>query len=72
MVINGERVDATGNHRLDIVNPYTGQVFGTIPDASLSDVDAAIAAARHAFDNGWSATSGLRRAQLLNPSRGPA
>lgn len=65
MVINGERVDADNNRRLEAINPYTGQAFGTIPDASAADVDTAIAAARHAFDNGWRATSGLNRSRLL-------
>ncbi|WP_081736748.1 aldehyde dehydrogenase [Arthrobacter sp. MA-N2] len=66
MLIGGQRVDATALRRLPVTNPYTGQQIGTIPDASASDVDDAIAAARHAFDNVWSAVSGTRRAELMN------
>jgi aldehyde dehydrogenase (NAD+) len=66
MLIDGELVDATGDRRLDATNPYTRAVFATIPDASAADVDAAVAAARRAFDTTWSAVSGMERARLMH------
>ncbi|CAN5338182.1 aldehyde dehydrogenase [soil metagenome] len=66
MLIGGARVPAVGDRRLPVLNPYTGEQFATIPDASAGDVDAAIQAARVAFDDVWSATSGARRAELLH------
>lgn len=66
MLINGQRMDAQGNRRLEALNPYTGTAFGTIPDATAGDVDDAIASARAAFDAGWGQTSGVERAALLN------
>lgn len=66
MVIDGERVSASGDRRMAVTNPFTGAELGTIPDATTSDVDAAVTAARNAFDSGWSETSGLRRSTLLH------
>jgi aldehyde dehydrogenase (NAD+) len=66
MLIGGKLVDAEGDRRLDAVNPYTRDAFATIPDASASDVHAAVEAAQHAFDGAWSGVSGAERARLLN------
>src|SRR5689334_7611598 len=41
--------------RYDVVNPATEQPVGTAPDASVARVEAAVGAAREAFDAGrWS------------------
>ncbi|OMC31927.1 aldehyde dehydrogenase [Mycobacterium sp. GA-1841] len=43
------------------VNPATGEIFGYAPDAAVADAQAAVAAARHAFDNtDWSTNTELR------------
>ncbi|UNC01648.1 aldehyde dehydrogenase family protein [Mycolicibacterium boenickei] len=43
------------------VNPATGEVFGYAPDATVADAQAAVAAARQAFDNtDWSTNTELR------------
>src|SRR5262245_60856015 len=66
MLIGGELVDAEGDRRLDAVNPYTRDVFATIPDASSADVHAAVDAAQRAFDRTWSTVSGAERARLMH------
>lgn len=66
MLVGGERVGATGDRRMPVLNPYTGEQFATIPDATAADVDAAIAAARVAFDSVWKRTPGVRRAELMH------
>jgi len=38
--------------RITVVSPHTEQPIATIDAASGADVDAAVAAARHAFDHG--------------------
>jgi aldehyde dehydrogenase (NAD+) len=44
-----------------ILNPATGEVIGQAPDSTAADVNAAIAAARRAFDEtGWSTDVELR------------
>ncbi|MDR2857684.1 MAG: aldehyde dehydrogenase family protein [Novosphingobium sp.] len=52
MTINGE--DAHALHRLEILNPASGETFATVPDAAAEDLDMAVAAARAAFP-AWSA-----------------
>lgn len=66
MLIGGERVDASGDRRMPVLNPFTGDHFATIPDASAADVSAAISSARTAFDTVWRRTSGLRRAEFMH------
>ncbi|MCW6010496.1 aldehyde dehydrogenase family protein, partial [Micromonospora sp. CPCC 205371] len=50
----------------DVVNPATGKVITTVPDATPGEVDAAVDAARRAFDSGvWSGLSGRERSRVL-------
>jgi len=51
--------------RYDDVSPSTETVLATAPDASIGQVDAALAAARRAFDAGDWATSPELRARCL-------
>lgn len=66
MYIDGRRVPAEGGRTMPVMNPYTGEQFATIPDASATDVDHAISAARTAFNTVWSKTPGYRRAELMH------
>jgi len=50
LFIDGEIRDAEGGRTYEIVNPWTGGVAGIAADATANDVEAAIAAARKAFD----------------------
>ena len=55
LYIDGQIRDASDQGMFDVINPWTGEVAGTAADATHQDVDAAIAAARRAFDEGtWS------------------
>ncbi len=66
MYIGGQWVDGTSGRSLDSLNPYTQQVWATVPDASEADVKAAIAAARKAFDDGpWRQTTPQQRAAMM-------
>ncbi len=59
MLIDGELVD--GARTFATVNPATGEVLGHAPDASIADAEAAVAAARRAFDDsGWATDVELR------------
>lgn len=64
MLIAGEWRDATGGGVLETIDPASGKVIGTIPDASAHDVDAAVAAARSA-QAAWAATPPAERARIL-------
>ena len=66
MLVGGEWVDARSGKTLESVNPYTGRVWATAPEAGEQDVDWAVRAARQAFDEGpWGEMTGTERARLL-------
>ena len=53
-----------GSDRIDVVNPATGAVVGSVPAGTAEDVDRAGAAARAAF-LGWSQTPVAERAEVV-------
>src|SRR3954447_4484970 len=64
--VNGEFRPAQGGETLDIVNPSTGEAYATSPKSGPADVDAAMKAARAAFEGGWrDTTPGERMEHLL-------
>ena len=65
LYINGKWVQATGEGSIEVVNPATEEIIGSVPVGSQSDVDAAVTAARKAFP-AWSATSIEDRIAVLN------
>ncbi len=66
MFINGEWTEGTSGKRIPVYDPSTEEVIAEIPDASAADIDAAVAAARHAFDEGgWPQTSAQERGRIL-------
>jgi aldehyde dehydrogenase (NAD+) len=61
LLIDGKLTAASNGATYPILNPATGQEIGQAPDATADDVDAAIAAARRAFDEtDWSTNLELR------------
>jgi (Z)-2-((N-methylformamido)methylene)-5-hydroxybutyrolactone dehydrogenase len=66
MLIGGEWVDARSGKTFESINPYTGRVWATASEAGEEDVDAAVGAAREAFDEGpWGKMTGTERARLI-------
>ena len=64
--IGGEKVAAKSGRTFETTNPATGAVLGTLPACGPEDVDAAVAAARAAFE-GWSKTHPAeRKAAILS------
>ena len=64
-VINGERVDAADGRTSDLVNPTTGEVFGTAPVSGPADVERAYAAAEAGFAVWRDSTPSERQKALL-------
>ncbi|HLL92089.1 MAG TPA: aldehyde dehydrogenase family protein, partial [Solirubrobacteraceae bacterium] len=62
--IGGEWVRSSGTGVLEVINSTTEQVMGSVPEGTVEDVDAAVAAARSAFDS-WSETSVQERADWM-------
>ncbi len=58
--IGGERVAARSGRTFETTNPATGAVLGALPACGSEDVDAAVAAARAAFE-GWAKTHPAER-----------
>ena len=66
MLVGGEWVEARSGKTFESVNPYTGRVWATAPEAGEEDVDRAVRAAREAFDEGpWGGMTGTERARLM-------
>jgi betaine-aldehyde dehydrogenase len=63
--INGKSAEAADGRRTDLVNPSTGEVFGSAPLSGQADVDAAYAAAAGAFETWRDSTPSERQRALL-------
>ncbi len=65
LYIDGQWVEP-GSGRYDVSDPASEQVIATAPNASVAQVEQAIAAARHAFDSGpWPTAEPAERARCL-------
>jgi len=62
--INGQWVEPIGKGTSEVINPANGEVSAIVPYGNAEDVDAAVSAARNAFDS-WSQTSAAERAEFL-------
>jgi betaine-aldehyde dehydrogenase len=64
-LVGGEHVDAVDGRSMDLVDPTTGEVFGSAPMSSAEDVDRAYAAASTAFETWRDTTPSERQRALL-------
>jgi aldehyde dehydrogenase (NAD+) len=62
--IDGQWVAPAGNEVIEVENPATEEIIGTVPSGTAADVDRAVAAARAAFD-GWAETPVEERVKYL-------
>ena len=51
--------------RIDCIDPATAEIFDSVPAGGPVEIDAAVTAARKAFDGGWKRTTGAERAKVL-------
>ncbi len=64
--INGRYVDAVNGARFDCISPVDGRLLTQVVVGDVADVDAAVRAARAAFDKGsWAQASPQHRKQVL-------
>ncbi|WP_405534273.1 aldehyde dehydrogenase family protein [Streptomyces sp. NBC_00075] len=67
LFVGGQWREAADGARTEVVDPSRGTVITTVAEASAADVDAAVMAAREAFESGpWPAMSGRERGRILN------
>jgi aldehyde dehydrogenase (NAD+) len=69
LYIDGALRRAAGDKTYDNIGPWTGAVIGQAADASAEDVEAAVAAARRAFDHTDWATQHEKRFALMKRYR---
>src|SRR5207302_6095306 len=66
VLIDGRWVDAQSGESFDVFNPATGQRIALAAACLKADVDAAVAAARKAFDQGpWPRMSPSERGRII-------
>ncbi|MFC0453838.1 aldehyde dehydrogenase [Rhodococcus jostii] len=68
LLIDGKLIPGSGG-TFDVINPATEEVLGRAADATAADMDAAIAAARQAFDDTTWSRDHAFRAQCLRQLR---
>jgi len=65
--IGGNWVPAVSGKTFETINPATEEVIAQVAEGDAEDVDAAVAAARDAFENGpWSKLDARDRGRLMN------
>ncbi|WP_113700818.1 aldehyde dehydrogenase [Nonomuraea lactucae] len=66
-LIDGTWAKPSGSGRITVLNASTEEVIGEVPEGAAADVDAAVAAARRAFEDrqGWGGYSAEQRAAAL-------
>jgi acyl-CoA reductase-like NAD-dependent aldehyde dehydrogenase len=67
LFIGGEWVAPSSSRTITVVSASTEEVIGSVPEAQEADVDAAVDAARRAFDdpNGWASWEPAARAAAM-------
>ncbi|QHS11300.1 aldehyde dehydrogenase family protein [Sinimarinibacterium sp. NLF-5-8] len=66
MLIDGKWVTAKSGEFFEVVNPATGEVIAHAPSGGKADVDAAVAAAKRAFESGpWGKITPAERGKII-------
>src|SRR5438552_18955380 len=65
LFINGKFVDSQSGKTFESISPHDRSVVAVVSEGDKSDIDAAVAAARAAFD-GWSSMPPGDRAKILH------
>lgn len=65
MYVDGEWLGSADGKSFPSINPFNGEAWATVPQATHEDVDRAIAAARNALEQEWRYVNGLTRANLM-------
>ena len=66
LLINGELRDARSGRTFPTFDPARGTELSTVAQGGSDDVDAAVGAARAAYEGAWAKTAPAKRARMLN------
>ena len=64
MIIDGKEVDSSAKQRMEVLNPATEKVVGSVPKGNAEEVDRAVKAARKAY-RPWARLTPAERSTLL-------
>jgi acyl-CoA reductase-like NAD-dependent aldehyde dehydrogenase len=65
-LIDGKWCEALSGQRIDVENPATAKIIGSVPAGDSDDIDAAVKAARKSFESGsWRRMSAVQRERVL-------
>lgn len=71
LFIDGTWTKPATDQQLEVVSPHTEQVVARVPEGTTADIDAAVAAARRAFDEGpWPRMSPQERIDVVQAFSG--
>ena len=65
-LIGGRWITPQTGNTIDLINPSDGSALTAIAAGGAEDIDAAVAAARSAFDTSWSQTTATDRGRMLS------
>ncbi|MBM3606550.1 MAG: aldehyde dehydrogenase [Alphaproteobacteria bacterium] len=65
MLIDGDWCDARSGEVIEARDPATGRLLATVPKGGAVDIDAAVLAARRAFEGPWARVTPFERQALL-------
>ena len=65
-LIGGRWIAAQTGDKIDLINPSDGSALTAIAAGGAADIDAAVGAARSAFDNSWSQSTATERGRILS------
>ncbi len=63
--VGGEFVEPRSGEWYETISPATEEPLAEVPQSGAGDVELAVAAAREAFESGWSQLPGCERAKYL-------
>ena len=67
LYIGGSHEKPSSSDMIDVYSPFTEERVGRVPEAHEADVDRAVTAARHAFEEGpWARSTPAERADVLD------
>jgi len=69
MYVNGVWKDSESGKAMEVINPFNGEVVGSVPFATENEVKEAISAAAESFEN-WAGLTGQKRAEYLKKWHG--
>src|SRR5437763_15066857 len=66
LFINGKFVDSRSGKRFERISPHDRSVVAVVAEGDKADIDAAVGAARAAYEGTWSSTPAGERARVLS------